>query len=162
MYYTVELNTLNKNKVGLKYYKITKNSKISVSKQQYDNYFKRIYTNNKKQNGGMIDLSQFKKNPTYSVNYYNKYNSASDNDLNPNQINIENYSNDKIMNIYEPEHQYLVFGLEKYSDTEKNELIKKYKNTTNHIPDYKKIMLGVFPIRSTSINKLRNWCNQTC
>ena len=111
MYYTVELNTLNKNKVGLKYYKITKNSKISVSKQQYDNYFKRIYTNNKKQNGGMIDLNKFKKNPTYSVNPYNKYNGAGDNDLNPNQINIENYSNDTIMNIYEHSHQYLVTGL---------------------------------------------------
>lgn len=162
MYYIAELNTLNKNKVNLKYYKITKNSKNIVSKQQYDNYFKRIYNNNKIQNGGMIDLSKFKKNPTYSVNYYNSYNGAEDNDINPNQINFKNYPNNGTLNLYEPVHQYLVIGLEKYTDTERNELIKKFKNTNSDIPTHKKIVLGVFPIKSTSVNKLRNWCNQTC
>ena len=164
MYYIAELNKINKNKIDLNFFKITKNSKTLTSKEQYDNYFKRLYNNKNKntQNGGMIDLSKFKKNPTYSVNYYNKYNSATDNDINPNQVNLQSYPNDIIMNNYESEHQYLVIGLEKYADTERQELIKKYKNTNNDIPTHKKIVLGVFPIKTESINKLRNWCNQTC
>ena len=158
MYYTAELN--NKNK--LNYYKVTSKESKKVSKKQYDIYFKRLFPNKKNNimEGGMIDLKKYKSQPKISINRFNSFNDKDEN--NPKQKNYIGGRDDVLYNVYEPRQKFLVVGLEEYKDFEKDKLKEKYKNTNTTIPNHKKVMVGVFPVLSTSVEKLKSWCHQTC